>query len=193
MSDLRSSQLWLWGVVSYEIYRRVVWWKSGKLCVPCSACSSTLKMEATRPSEPSVDFQRSARSYIPEDTNLQLISCSLKEHAETIRLSSSQRGPLSLVSTIEELRGRKSSGSGLENREYGRKDVTLTTWHPLSAKVGTNFADKRRLFGRYSSLAVSGHSFQYELNENNFKNSVHTTVWSTSNADNLTAILGPIV
>jgi hypothetical protein len=47
------------------------------------------------------------------------------------------RGPLSLVSTTEELLGRKSSGSGLENREYGRRDpVTLTTWHPLSAKAG---------------------------------------------------------
>jgi hypothetical protein len=31
-----------------------------------------------------------------------------------------ERGPLSLVSTIEELLGRNSSGSGLENREYGR-------------------------------------------------------------------------
>jgi hypothetical protein len=30
--------------------------------------------------------------------------------------------PLSLVSTTEELRERKSSGSGLENPEYGRKD-----------------------------------------------------------------------
>jgi hypothetical protein len=33
-----------------------------------------------------------------------------------------ERGPLSLVSTIEELLGRKSSGSGLEIREYGRRD-----------------------------------------------------------------------
>jgi hypothetical protein len=33
-----------------------------------------------------------------------------------------KRGPLSLVSTIEELLERKSSGSGLENREYGRRD-----------------------------------------------------------------------
>jgi hypothetical protein len=31
-------------------------------------------------------------------------------------------GPLSLVSTIEELLGRKSSGFGLESREYCRKD-----------------------------------------------------------------------
>jgi hypothetical protein len=33
-----------------------------------------------------------------------------------------ERGPLSLVSTIEELLGRYSSGSGLENRVYGRED-----------------------------------------------------------------------
>jgi hypothetical protein len=33
-----------------------------------------------------------------------------------------ERGPLSLVSTTEGLLGRNSSGSGLENREYGRGD-----------------------------------------------------------------------
>jgi hypothetical protein len=33
-----------------------------------------------------------------------------------------ERGPLSLVSTTEELLGRNSSGSGLESREYGRGD-----------------------------------------------------------------------
>jgi hypothetical protein len=33
-----------------------------------------------------------------------------------------ERGPLGLVSTIEELLGRNISGSGLENREYGRGD-----------------------------------------------------------------------
>jgi hypothetical protein len=33
-----------------------------------------------------------------------------------------ERGPLSLVSASEELLGRKNSGSGLENRDYGRRD-----------------------------------------------------------------------
>jgi hypothetical protein len=66
-----------------------------------------------------------------------------------------ERGPLSLVSTIEELFGRNSSGSCLENREYGRRDTS--TWHPLSARVGNHFADKRRSLGRYSSLADSDH------------------------------------
>jgi hypothetical protein len=36
-----------------------------------------------------------------------------------------ERGPLSFVSATEELLERKSSGSGLENREYGRRDPSL--------------------------------------------------------------------
>jgi hypothetical protein len=40
-----------------------------------------------------------------------------------------ERGPLSLVSTIEELLERKSSGSGLENRDYCHKgSIALTNY-----------------------------------------------------------------
>jgi hypothetical protein len=40
----------------------------------------------------------------------------------TTKVVGLERGPLSLVSTTEELLGTNSSGSGLESREYGRRD-----------------------------------------------------------------------
>jgi hypothetical protein len=56
-------------------------------------------------------------------------------------------GPLSLVSTVEELLGRNSSGSGLESQEYGCGDPLCSPRDtPLSSNVGTNFADKRSLW-----------------------------------------------
>jgi hypothetical protein len=55
-----------------------------------------------------------------------------------------ERGPLSLVSTIEELLGRKSNCSGLENREYGsRKTMYLFTVSYTKHKYSEDFC----LFG----------------------------------------------
>jgi hypothetical protein len=66
------------------------------------------------------------------------------------------------LSTFEELLGRKISGPGLENREYGRMEsVTLTKWHPLSAKVGTNFAERtngNRVFFFYVCHSCNEHN-----------------------------------
>jgi hypothetical protein len=60
-------------------------------------------------------------------------------------------GPFSLVSTTEELLGRESSGSGLEIREYSRRN--LSCW--------PRGANKRRSLGWYSSLADSNHKLLY--------------------------------
>jgi hypothetical protein len=54
------------------------------------------------------------------------------------------RGPLSLVSTIEELLGRNTSGFGLENLEYGHAD-------PLLRPHGTLYPQKLALTSPASS------------------------------------------
>jgi hypothetical protein len=59
-----------------------------------------------------------------------------------------ERGPLSLVNTIEELLEKKSSGSGLERREYGRRD-------PSHSPRGTLYSQKLALTSQQVAVAWS--------------------------------------
>jgi hypothetical protein len=76
------------------------------------------------------------------------------------------------VSTTEKLIERKSNGSGLEHRGYGVEIRHADHVTPLSAEVGTNFVDNRRLsrglrFGNLWEDPMEGsdtpiHSFIYK-------------------------------
>jgi hypothetical protein len=76
---------------------------------------------------------------------------------DCLRSNGLERGPLGLLSITEELLGRNSRGSDMENREYGRGD-------PLSWPRDTLCPQKLALtspLGRYSSLADSSNGLFY--------------------------------
>jgi hypothetical protein len=68
------------------------------------------------------------------------------------------------MSRNEELLGRNSSLSGLESREYGRRNLSSWPHGALYPKqIGPFFADKRRTVGRCRPFASSGHGVQFSL------------------------------
>jgi hypothetical protein len=71
------------------------------------------------------------------------------ELSDFLRSSGSGTG----FTQFRELLGRNSSGSGLENREYGLGDPLRLSRDTLYPQKLANFADIRRSLGRYISLA----------------------------------------
>jgi hypothetical protein len=77
-----------------------------------------------------------------------------------------ERGPLTLVSTTEELLGRNSSDSGLENLDYGRRD-------PLCRQCDTVYPQKLALTSPTSGCSsvgivrsrteAKGYTFSFEI------------------------------
>jgi hypothetical protein len=74
---------------------------------------------------------------------------------------------------------RKSSGSCLENLEYGRRDQSRWPRGSLyPQKVGNFFADKRRSLGRYSSLADSYQGVFFYIYQVHISNKIGSKIWS---------------
>jgi hypothetical protein len=74
-------------------------------------------------------------NYLTHKPNFLWSSGQISRRYQILRSRGLERGPLSVVSTFEELLERKSSDPGLENRDYGRKgSAALTTRHSFIRK-----------------------------------------------------------
>jgi hypothetical protein len=78
-----------------------------------------------------------------------------------------ERGLLSLVNTTEELLERKSSGSGLEHREYGRRDPSHWPCDTLHQKLAlTSLPSGGRSVGIVCSRTQTTEFFLWRITEN---------------------------
>jgi hypothetical protein len=145
----------LWIMSSYACCRLVAV-VLGKLSFRCFS----LSCGANRGFISIICIQQPSLLYIGQSSGLQIQRSGLYcQHYHMFReVVGLERGPLSLLSIIEQkkyqLRSRKA-----RIRPWGSAKVS--SWRLLYAKVDTNYSDKRRSFGRYSSLEDLGHGFFY--------------------------------
>jgi hypothetical protein len=107
--------------------------------VSCSACSLTLKMEATCSSETSADFQRTTQRYIPEDRILHNQPC------ENLKFCMSQKYLISVHALLITIFSRTVSSNdnsvypmrtGLRN---GSGQITESFWSIIREKLRNYF------------------------------------------------------
>jgi hypothetical protein len=85
-------------------------------------------------------------------------------------------GPLSFVSTIEELLERKSSDSGLEGPEYGRRDPSCwqrCTLYPRKVALTSPTSGGRSVGIVLSRTQTTKFVFLFVITENKVKNVLH--------------------
>jgi hypothetical protein len=103
-----------------------------------------------------------------------------------------ERGPLSLVSAVEELLEIKNSGCGLENRDYGRRDSSrwqLGTLYPQQLTLTSSTSGGRSVgILRSRTQAMEFFSFLNNNNNNINNNRVRVVNIATSKNPNIKSV-----
>jgi hypothetical protein len=94
-----------------------------------------------------------------------------------------ERDPFSLVITTEELLGKKSSGSGLESQEYGRRDPSRLphgTLYPQKLALTSPTSDGRSVGIVCSRTQATEFSFTFLLGYKNMYKVFDVTMYDLS-------------
>jgi hypothetical protein len=106
-------------------------------------------------------------------------------HNQKKKVVSLEQGPLSLVSTTEELLDRKSSDSCLENREYGRRDLSCWprgTLYPLKLAITSPTSGGRSVgVVHYLTQTMEFYTFSQHYNQVQVNIGINRIMWTIFN------------